>query len=211
MILKNEYDLLVLAGAWNKAIFNEKWISKQLLTGVESLKVEQFVNHLELSSRVSSKDIRIHSLSNRLSFIPISTTDNTLNLIEELSSKIADYLPHTPVNSFGVNFLFEEEINDSLKKIITVNDVEPLSEFGVLLKETQHKHCIEHESKKINLTISTIKSKVIFNFNFDFNISSLIEFKEKITTNPILALKNTAIKIMSEVYSLESDSISQVT
>lgn len=66
------------------------------------------------SYRISSKKIRILAQNNRLNFIPRCTDDETFDTIQELAIKAADYLPHTPVTAFGINFVFDDTINNSL-------------------------------------------------------------------------------------------------
>lgn len=201
MKLKNDFSALVLIGGWNKNIFNHQWVSKFLLVD-EKLKVE-FPLNFDGSPRISSKKIRIFVIGSRLNFVAINNKDENFERIQELAMKMADYLPHTPVTEFGVNFIFEDKINDSLKKLLKLNDVKKLADFGGSIKKTQHKHCFEFEKKLITLNISPDNSNIEFNFNFHFDISDLADFKAKISANNIIDLKKITLDIMKEVYSLE--------
>ncbi len=205
MILKKDYNALVLVGLWNKSIFNPEWISRFLLPKVKSLSAEYPLN-INASPRISSDTIRIIVIGNNLNFIPIDTSDETFELIQELAIKIADYLPHTPVTAFGANFLFETtatDVSTPMNKLLQLNDVDELTEFGASIKSSQHKHSMEIDKKLINLSISTDNSKRIFDFNFHFNISSLAEFKEQINSNSLMDLREIALSLMKEVYNLE--------
>lgn len=202
MKLRNDYNALVIAGGWNINIFNPKWVSKFLLTE-EKLEFElPFVAGFpQVSSyRISSKKIRILAQNNRLNFIPRCVDDETFDTIQELAIKIADYLPHTPVTSFGINFVFDDTISDSLLELLLLKDTKIITNLGASLKSTQYNQCFEFKEKIVNLRIALVNSNVEFDFNFHFTISNLAEFKEKITSNQILNLKGIAIDLMQEVY-----------
>ncbi len=207
MILKSDYSTIVIVGIWNKGIFNLEWVSKFLLPKEKKLNVEFLLNtkdsSFDGSPRISSNKIRIFVIGNKLNFVPLNTHNETFELIQELTMKIADYLPHTPVTALGVNFLFENDISDSLIQILNINDTEKLIEFGASIKNTQHKHSMNIEGRSINLSISSNNSKIKFDFNFHFDISNLIELKEKINSNGILELKKIALNVMKDVYNLE--------
>ena len=199
MKLKEEFNLLVIVGSWNINIFNPEWINKYLLPE-EKLEAEIL---LGMGLRVSSKKVRIAVSNNRLTFTTRINNEETFNLIQELSLKVADYLPHTPVSSFGVNFIFENELNESLKKLFQFNDNELIEQAGWSIKTSQYKHCINIDSKTLNLSISQNNTLINFDFNFHFGLDDLVSFKDKINENPILKLKQTAIDIMKNVYELE--------
>ena len=207
MKLRNDYNALVIAGGWNINIFNPKWISKFLITDEEKLEFElpfSVAGFPQISSyRISSKKIRIVAQNNRLNFIPRFTDDETFNTVQELAIKTADYLPHTPVTSFGINFIFNDTLNDSLLELLELKDTEKITNLGATLKDTKYLRCFELKEKIVNLRIALVNSNVEFDFNFHFMISNLAEFKEKIMSNQILTLKEIAIDFMQEVYNLE--------
>ena len=202
MILKSDFSALVIVGIWNKGIFNAEWISKFLLPKEKKLNIE-FPLNIDGSPRISSDKIRIFVIANKLNFVPLNTYDETYELIQDLAIKTADYLPHTPVTAFGVNFLFENDINDSLLQLLKISDSKKLVEFGASINNSQHRHSINIEGRLINLSISTDNSKIKFDFNYHFDISNLTEFKEQINSNRILDLKELALNIIKDVYNLK--------
>lgn len=201
MKFADEFNVLIIAGGWNEKIFSPEWVSKYLLVN-EKLEVEIPLN-VCASFRISSKKARIFVLGNKLNFFPICKTDEDFEFIQELGLKTADYLPHTPVTAFGINFVFEEKVNERLSELLTLGDKERLDHFGLKIKRAQYKHQLEVDDRLINLTISTDDQKVIFDFNFHFNISSLVEFKEGISDNNIIDQKKIALELMRDVYELE--------
>ena len=138
MILKTDYNALVVVGFWNKGIFNHDWVKRFLLPNEEKLHVEFPIN-VDVSHRVSSEIIRIYVIGNKLNFIPRNTYDETFEIIQNLAVKTADYLPHTPVTSFGINFLFETtDIDEIPAQLLELNDAEKLMEFGAIINKPSH-------------------------------------------------------------------------
>ena len=59
---------------------------------------------------------------------------------------------------------------------------------------------MEIDEKLLNLNVTHDNAKIIFDFNF--KLSTLSEFKEKINTNSVLSLKDFALNFMEDVYKL---------
>ena len=116
MELLNNFNAIVIVGLWNKYIFNQEWVAKNLFPKKE-LKVEIPLNP-NASQRISTEDIRIFIIGNQLNLSPINVNTEVLNNIQEISFKIADYLLHTPVTAFGVNFLYEEDKTKVIDNIL---------------------------------------------------------------------------------------------
>lgn len=199
MILKDEFNLLVIVGGWNCYIFNKEWIGRFLLPK-EKLEMEL---SLEGSQRISSENVRIELQKNRLNFIPRNNKTQTYELIEELAVKVADYLPHTPVTSCGVNFVFETESDEFLNGLLKTDDNKRLSDFGANIIKNQLRHRITVDELDLIITISENDSKLHFDFNFHFDIENLTAFKDKIADNNVLKLKQRAVDLMKNVYRAE--------
>lgn len=202
MKLATEFNPLILVGAWNKHIFNPDWIGKFLLPG-EKLEVEIPIN-VDGSARISTDNFRIFVISNKLIFSLRKDDDNVLEEIEELSLKIADYLPHTPIVAFGINLLFECDNNSKkLQDLFSLSDSEQLIEAGCIIDSDQIKHSFVQDNRNINLTLIKQSDAFKFDFNFHFNISNLVEFKEKINNNRLLDMKQIATSILNDVYDVD--------
>ncbi len=202
MKLKTDYSPLVMVGAWNKHIFNPDWVGKYLLPGKE-LEMEFPVN-ADGSPRISTEDLRIFLLNNKLNFSLKKDDDGLLEDIESLSLKVADCLPHTPVTSFGMNFLFNcDQSCNKLDQLFNSNVKEKMLESGCIISSEEVKHSLTMEGKTINISVVKSGEEYGFNFNFHFDIKDLVEFKEKINNNKILLMKKKAIEILSNVYGLE--------
>ncbi len=201
MKLKEDCDTLVILGGWNKNIFTGEWVSKFLLPK-DQLQIE-FPLDPNSSCRISSNDVRIYVVGDKLYFKLIQITDDNFDFIQNLGLKTADYLPHTPVSAFGINFVFEVECNAHLLSLLKFDAKEKLQSYGSEIKQVQYKHQVELNGKLINLSITTNHKNISFDFNFHFNVSNLIEFKETITSNSIINQKKIALELMKEVYQLD--------
>ena len=202
MKLDTEFNPLVLVGTWNKHIFNPDWIGKFLLPG-KNLEVEIPIN-VDGSPRISAENFRMFVINNKLVFSLRKDDDNILEEIEELSLKIADYLPHTPIVAFGINFLFKCDSNfEKLQDLFSLSDSEKLIEAGCIIDSDQIKHSFIQDNRNINLTLIKQSDAIKFDFNFHFDVSNLVEFKEKINNNKLLHMKQIAISILSDVYAVE--------
>lgn len=203
MNLKTEFNPLVILGAWNKHIFSPEWVGKFLFPK-KKLEVEFPIN-VDGSPRISTENLRVFILNNRLNFVLRKDEDNTLEEIQELSLKIADYLPHTPVVAYGANFLFEYPDGfDKLEPLFSLFDSEKLVESGYIIDSDQIRHGLVRDNRKINLTLVKKGDILKFDFNFHFDISNLVEFKEKLKQNELLDLKNIALSILNDVYGIDA-------
>jgi len=198
MQLLGDFNAIVISGLWNIYIFNKDWVAKNLFPKKE-LKIEIPLNH-NASQRVSTDNIRVFVVGNKLNISPINIQDSVFNDIQEISFKIADYLPHTPVTAFGVNFLYEEDKKKIINDILILSDKENINNCGYKLKSTSFRHSFDIEESILNLTISSVANKIQFNFNFHYNINTLIDMKDKLSSHSIISLKILSKKILNDIY-----------
>ncbi|MGE0083715.1 MAG: hypothetical protein AB7S75_04780 [Desulfococcaceae bacterium] len=199
MKLMNEFKLLVIVGAWNRNIFSGEWIKKFLLP-----KDDFFLEvALDNSHRISSEKIRVEFHNNRINFIPIINDIENYKYISDLSLKIADYLPHTPVFGYGINFIFECDSKKIQTNLIKINDIDKLNECGIIVINSQYKHSVKFDNIPINIAITAINDNLNFDFNFHSDIRNLTQFKESIYEFPVERLYSIALEIMKNVYMLQ--------
>lgn len=198
-LIKNN-NLLIVVGAWNRAIFTEEWIKRYLLPRDHfSIQVSLALNP---SHRIESEKLRIEFHNNRLVFIPLQNTLENYELISDLSVKISDYLPHTPVAAYGVNFVFEGSLDEIDPSPIKLNAFNEISEYGGKIINHQNKCRFKVDDIHINLTISIDNNKLLFDFNFHTEINNLVEFKENMDARPIKKLYGRARDILKNVYQI---------
>ena len=214
MILDHSSCALVIVGGWNAHIFfflNPDWIRRYLFDGKkEKLKVDilpelPYVFNPEFASqRVSSTEIRIQLQGNKLSLSPIENRDKHFKRIEEIALLLADYLPHTPVSGFGINFVFtEDRISEEVKDIIPPKDLGKIEKFGASLIGQQYTRSLELDSMILNFTIELKDQRITFKLNFHTDIRDLAQFKTKISETSVLTMKEKAVEFIVSVYDLE--------
>lgn len=199
MNLAKEFPLLVIFGAWNRSIFSGEWIKKFLLPK----DTFSFEIALDNAHRITTEKIRIEFHGHRINFIPMANDMETYQDISHLSLKIADYLPHTPVFSYGVNFVFHCKIADVQGDLIKISDVDKLREYDIEVIGSQYKHSVKFNDIPINIMTSTSNDNLYLEFNFHSNIKDFIEFKEKTNEFPVEKLYAISLEIMKNVYEVQ--------
>lgn len=209
MKLDKPSNALVIVGGWNSYIFTPDWIKRYIFPGEqEKFTVDMIVsrgfNAQSISPRILSKEVEILLQENRLNFNPVENNNENLDRIQEIALQLADYLPHTPVTGYGVNFLFtENEVSDDLINLIRPRDLEKIEQFGGSLTGEQYNRNLTLNGRTLNTIVRLEGESVDFDLNFHFNIRNLVEFKAGISETPILELKQEAIQFITEIYSLE--------
>ena len=202
---------LVIVGGWNGHIFNPSWIKRYLFPAEnEQLTVDiqaqfpQGFNPQFVAPRISSKEVRILLQGNKLNFIPTKNEDKNFDRIQDLALQLADYLPHTPVSGYGVNFLFTEDlVSEELINLIRPKDLEEIEQFGASLTGEEYTRRLELNERPLNFTVGLESKKVTFKFNFHSKIHDLVAFKAGISHTSILDLKQEALQFIAEIYDLE--------
>ncbi len=202
---------LVIVGGWNSCIFTPSWIKKYLFPGEhEDFTIEMPAlssldfNTQFISPRISSKEVRILLQENRLSFSPVENKNEHFDQIQELATQLTDYLPHTPVTAYGVNFLLTEDpISEELVNRIRPRDLEEFEKLNGSLTGEQYTRRLSLNGRTLNFTIKLDGERAAFDFNFHFKIADLVAFKAIISEISILELKQEAVQFMSEIYHLE--------
>ena len=196
---------LAITGGWNSHIFiTRRWIKRYLFPEDKfTLELQgQLAQGLNLC--ISSKDIRILLQRNKLNFIPLKNGDENFDRIQDLALQLADYLPHTPISGYGVNFLFIENlVSEDLINLIRPRDLEKIEQFGASLTGEEYTRRLELNERALNFTVGFESERVTFKFNFDSKINDLVAFKAGISKTSILELKQEAIQFISEIYNLE--------
>jgi hypothetical protein len=199
--IATEKGILVIAGGWNANILlNPEWLGRYMFPGQGELQVEFRFGPQFSAPSVSAGDVRIALEGPKLSFIPLKTEPGILDYIEELGTKVADYLPHTPVSAVGINFIVEVAAKDGPaptgEEEIASRTKTALQEFGQIVEEI-HRYAVSLETCTLNLAIrQPAKERRAYDFNFHHSVKSLADFKELISENPIAQYKTKAEGIL---------------
>ncbi len=215
MRLDKPSNVLVIVGGWNRYIFTQDWVKRYLFPGDQEeftieMVIAQGFNAQFVSPRISSKDVEILFQENRLNFIPVENKNENFDRIQELALQLADYLPHTPVTAYGINFLFtEDQIKGDLLNLIRPKDSAKIEQRGASFTNEQYTRQLMLNGRTLNITIGLDGKRVTFDLNFHFAIQNLVGFKAGISEISILDLRQEAIQFITEIYSLELEGESE--
>src|SRR5262245_11024869 len=98
---------IVIAGAWNSAIFAPAWVAGRL-TASQEIGLELTLNNPALAPRLSFDGVLLRVLPDKLVIHPQEISEASLKRMQEVADRILGDLPHTPVQAVGVNFRFNE-------------------------------------------------------------------------------------------------------
>jgi hypothetical protein len=128
--------MLVITGAWNPAVFTPQWVAKNLFDIPEGREVTvNIAQNVDPNGNVSAAtyfgDIGMSVGNRRLDLFSNSFEDTGKRALERLCLKIIDLLPHTPIDGFGVNFIFRttDPWSGLVDKLKTKDDIE--SEYEI--------------------------------------------------------------------------------
>ena len=211
MKLDNAFTALVIVGGWNKYIFTTDWIKRYLFPEEKddldvNARAEFWLmpGTQVVSQRISSKDVSIFLQGTRLFLTPVQNEIRGADRIEDIAIQLADYLPHTPVSGYGVNFGFTDiNVSENLIKIMRPIDTTDMVAAGAQMKDEHYRRRLIWNGQNLNVTIGITGDVLALHFNFLFDIPDLAKLKSQITENPILALKQEAIEFISKIYGLE--------
>jgi len=201
MQYKENYNTLVIAGLWNIAIFTPEWVAKYLLPNTQ-LNVEFPINMIG-SLKFSTDELSIFIVEGKLNLAINKHSDDVLIKIGELANQLADYLPHTPVTAFGLNYIYENEFDSKINSCLTINDNEKFGGLGLVVESTSIIRKFNKENCTLTLTVNKVENKFIFNLNYNFPIRTLAEFKEKFEPKALLNFKKDSLEILEKLYGLK--------
>lgn len=211
MKFDNYFTALVIVGGWNKHIFTTEWIKKYLFPedtgGLDFNARAEFtlMPGVEVvTPRISSKDVSIFLHGNRLFLTPAHNAIWGADRMEDIAILLADYLPHTPVSGYGVHIGFTDDyVVEDISKTMRPIDTTDMVTAGAQLKDEHYRRRLIWNGQNLNVTIGIVEDVFTLHFNFLFEIPDLANLKSKIRENPILALKQEAIKFISKIYGLD--------
>lgn len=202
-----ENNLVVIVGSWNPHILlNPEWLKKYILPDQEKFHMSiEFGHNLAGLPSVATEDMKISLIGGRLSLTPINDNVETFIKIEDAITKLSDFLPHTPIVSFGVNFLYRENKNNYkfINKGTTLFD---FLESDIAKIETENtRYTLHHNNSILNLGISEStqddsNAVISLDFNFDHPVADFTTLKEVIEENPIADYLAFSQKIAEETF-----------
>jgi len=192
---------IVIAGLWNRAIFTPEWVSELLFHEPEVETLLSIMPYLPIIYR--NQQVAIEVSAARLVFRPRQLDDACLRAAETMAHAVLDKLRDTPLLGIGVNFSFvEESPGRGLVKLFDFADNPQLLEAGWDLHDRRIVRKIRHDNDTMNLTLLFDGRSVTAEFNYHTDTTSNQTAREAIQGR-VLGLRDTAIRLLQQVYHLE--------
>lgn len=191
---------LVIVGTWNVGIFTPEWVKEnvfiekdfQILFPTNVMNSLKFVIPNKYSFAINGS---------RLEFQLNDNSDaNSKELLEPVRN-ILRSLVHTPVNSFGINYVFKtKEMPGLLSNLPHTNEIKDY--FRVEIESTEVLRAIKLDNDNIlNFKISQKGEEIIFDYNFSYNVNKIQGILDFLGEDNIINNKrNIAKKLLSTVY-----------
>jgi len=201
MKIKDEGCTVVIIGNWNTYILSPQWVAKNIFE-TDKIQVE-FALNLGLPPRYSTAELRLVPTDSRITLFALSYSDTVFADMVNITKKLADKLPYTPVTGFGINFSFTESSDKAnLNRLFDFPDTKALSDFGCVIKDNSIRRGLIVDNKVLNLKIGQDGDKISFDLNFHYEVKSASEIGEKID-GAVVANKNIALSLLKSVYDLD--------
>ena len=181
-------DVFVVVGLWNMAIFSEEWVKNNILDENDEYTI-QYPMGVIGSLKFILTNVAFYINGNRLAFQVKSNSDVAYRDIIKYSKKICQKLIHTPVESFGVNFVYT-----GLQELAIDNDQagnqKAVQAVGCEVNLTEITRAFELSGREtLNLKTRYSGEHEYLDFNFSYNISSLNDILNLIEDDDDLIVK----------------------
>lgn len=166
-------DTLVIIGAWNRAIFSQDWVMKNLLSDAKNVKIEYPINGIG-SLRFSTEDISFFIFGERLIFKALNSKEQTYRTIISIARQLLRLLSHTPISALGINFVYK---TDSLDIFNSFDDTKKLVDFigrEINSQELTRSFSLD-EVLTLNLKMQSNDNQSIIDFNYNYSVNTPLE------------------------------------
>lgn len=168
--LHNDVSNLVIVGSWNKDIFTPEWVKENLLDG-QDFQVLFPMNSLNsLKFDVDGKYSFAINL-NRLEFQLHDSSDGASRELIATARKLLRCLVHTPIATFGVNFVFKSEQHGLVNGISHTEEIKEHLEAEIESTEVLRVFKLG-QGKVLNFKVVQKGTDTFFDFNYSYNVKN---------------------------------------
>ena len=181
MIYVDKSCTLVLVGAWNPAILNPNWITRNVFEVEPSVETEvlfEFSQTPGAPPRITIHGVTFIPHADKLILVTDQLAQERLQNVERLAANILNTLPHTPVKCFGQNIQFIEEMPtpDQIELFTLQDDIAGRFDAQIEVSSTSIRRSLRLDGRLLNLTCTLDASgSILFDFNFHYDVESAEE------------------------------------
>lgn len=201
--LHHNVSNLVIVGTWNRDIFTPDWIKEYLLDG-QDFQVLFPMNTLNsLKFDVATKYSFAINL-NRLEFQLHDSSDGASREMIVTARKLLRCLVHTPITTFGVNFIFKSERQGFLNGISHTEEIKELLTAEVEQTEVLRVFKIG-QGKVLNFKVIQEGIDTLFNFNYSYSVKNAQNLLDVLGDDDDIIIKKRqeSARILNSVYDNE--------
>lgn len=191
---------LVVVGTWNVSIFTPEWVKENVLIG-KDFQILFPVNIMNSLKFVVPNKYSLAVNGNRLEFQLNDNSDVCSKELLEPVRNILRSLVHTPVNSFGINFVFKTNEQPGLLSTLP-HTSEIKDSLSAEMELTEVTRALKlQDGDLLNFKISQKGEEVIFDFNFSYTVNKIQGMLDILGDDDIIIKKRkTAKELLSQVY-----------
>jgi len=197
--LKDNWTIVIL-GSWNTAIFNPRWLTTHVFQAKEaSLEISIQPG---LPRRIIGDNVALIPTNSRLMLAPNDLEDATLVRMEEIACEILGLLPHTPVNSAGINFGYKvSPMSEELRNIIPVILSTQLASEGLVIRSREYKWVCQYEQQTLNIRFKADGEGAIILYNFHLDVKDSNEAAEYIG-GKVIRFREKTKEVLQNVFDI---------
>lgn len=191
---------LVVVGTWNVSIFTPEWVKENVLIG-KDFQILFPVNIMNSLKFVVPNKYSLAVNGNRLEFQLNDNCDVCSKELLEPVRNVLRSLIHTPVSSFGINYVFKTNEQPGLLSTLPhTNEIKDALNSEV--ESTEVTRSIKLQDVNIlNFKIYQKGQETNFDFNFSYVVNKIQTMLDILgDDNIIISKRNVAKELLEKVY-----------
>ena len=191
---------LVVVGTWNVSIFTPEWVKENVLIG-KDFQILFPVNVMNSLKFVVPNKYSLAINGNRLEFQLNDNSDVCSKELLEPVRNVLRSLVHTPVKSFGINYVYKTNEQPGLLSTLPHTD-EIKGTLNSEVESTEVTRSIRLQDGNIlNFKIYQKGQETNFDFNFSYVVDKIQAMLDILgDDNIIISKRNVAKKLLEKVY-----------
>jgi hypothetical protein len=170
--------VIVVAGAFNPAIFSQSWVATNVFgipEGAEMSVLEVLVQ-IDPQSLLQLRffeGVAINVGPGRVELYAANGEPETFSAVETALRKVLELLPHTPIQAIGCNFRWVD--SDPSPEVTDLFDSPEGLEGGFQIQARQFSAQIMHDNGILNFSRASMNNEVHFNFNYHRAVTNVAD------------------------------------
>lgn len=158
--------------------------------------------------RLTVDDVNLYPAANVLTLDSVTYSEQGIDACVRKFARLAELLPHTPINGVGINFRYWGDLHDSdaLAELFTFGDAGRIDagSFNIVSSAVKRTFTLK-DMTQLNLTLESLPGQTRIEFNFHADVRALEEAAQKVVIDRVRALRKQAEEFLQTVYAIELD------